>query len=102
MFNTRIITLGVALAACAIAFVATPVASAKGGDGVKVQGACTQSSTAKLKLSREDRRRRGRVRGRPEPQRQFRGRSPCAATARSWPRRSSRREDRAARSRCTA
>jgi hypothetical protein len=55
MFSTRIITLGVALAACATAFVATPVASAKGGDGVKVKGACTQSSTAKLKLSREDR-----------------------------------------------
>ena len=43
------------LPSCATAFVATPVASAKGGDGVKVRGACTQSSTAKLKLSREDR-----------------------------------------------
>jgi hypothetical protein len=55
VFNTRIITLAAVLAACATAFVVTPVASAKGGDGVKVRGTCTQSSTAKLKLSREDR-----------------------------------------------
>ena len=47
---TTLTALALALAAVAVA----PVASAKGGDGVRVRGACTHSSTAKLKLSRDD------------------------------------------------
>ena len=38
------------------ALAVAPIASAKGGDGIRVRGVCTKSSTAKLKLSREDRR----------------------------------------------
>jgi hypothetical protein len=54
MFNSRLITLAVTLAVTAAALAVTPFASAKGGDGIRVRGVCTQSSTAKLKLSRED------------------------------------------------
>ena len=55
MFNFRIITLVVTLVITAAALAVTPFASAKGGDGIRVRGVCTQGSTAKLKLSREDR-----------------------------------------------
>ena len=51
MFNFRTIALVLTLA---FALTSTTVASAKGGDDVRVRGTCTQSSTAKLKLSRED------------------------------------------------
>jgi hypothetical protein len=51
----RAITVTAALAIAGAALVGAPAASAKGGDGVKVRGACTQNSTAKLKLSRDDR-----------------------------------------------
>jgi hypothetical protein len=44
----------VAAAVCTTALATAPLASAKGGDPVRVRGHCTQSSTAKLKLSRED------------------------------------------------
>ena len=54
MFNVRVITIAVALAVSGAALTVTPIASAKGGDPVRVRGACTQSSTAKLKLSREN------------------------------------------------
>jgi ribosomal protein L11 len=54
MFNSRVITLAVALAMAGAVFAVAPVASAKGGHGVSVRGVCTKSSTAKLKLSSED------------------------------------------------
>jgi hypothetical protein len=54
MFNLRTITLAATLAISAAALAIAPIASAKGGDGVRVRGVCTQSSTAKLKLSREN------------------------------------------------
>lgn len=54
MFNFRIITLVVTLAISAAALAVAPLASAKGGDPVRVRGVCTQSSTAKLKLSNEN------------------------------------------------
>lgn len=50
----RTITLTVILAIAAAAFLLAPAASAKGGNGVRVAGTCTQSSTAKLKLSPEN------------------------------------------------
>ena len=53
MLNVRTIALALTLAASVSLSVAS-VASAKGGDAVRVRGTCTQSSTAKLKLSRED------------------------------------------------
>ena len=49
MFNFRAIALVLTLA---FALTSTTVASAK--DGVRVRGTCTQTSTAKLKLGRED------------------------------------------------
>jgi hypothetical protein len=52
MTITRLTILAAALAALAVAL--APVAAAKNGDGVRVRGACTNASTAKLKLSRED------------------------------------------------
>jgi hypothetical protein len=54
MFKLRTITLAITLATSVAALAVSPLASAKGGDGVRVVGACTQSSTAKLKLSREN------------------------------------------------
>ena len=54
MLNVRVITLAVTVAVSGAALVAAPLASAKGGDPVRVRGVCTQSSTAKLKLSPED------------------------------------------------
>ena len=55
MFNLRAITLAATLAVAAGALAIAPFASAKDGDGVRVRGVCTQSSTTKLKLGREDR-----------------------------------------------
>ena len=54
MINIRNTTLVLALSACIAALAVAPLASAKGGDGVRVRGVCTNGSTAKLKLSRED------------------------------------------------
>jgi len=54
MFNFRAITLALALAVGLTVLAAAPVATAKGGPGVRVRGTCTQGSTAKLKLSGED------------------------------------------------
>jgi hypothetical protein len=54
MFNFKISTLAVALVLGITALAVAPLASAKDGD-VRVRGACSQGSTAKLKLSREDR-----------------------------------------------
>ena len=54
MFKFRVTTLAVGLALIAAALAVAPIASAKGGPGVRVSGACTKSSTAKLKLSQED------------------------------------------------
>jgi hypothetical protein len=54
MFNFRIITLAATLAICAAALAVAPLASAKGGPAVKVRGTCTRSSTATLKLSRDN------------------------------------------------
>ncbi len=54
MLSPRLITLILTLAISAAALTIAPLASAKGGPRVRVNGVCTQSSTAKLKLSRED------------------------------------------------
>ncbi|MDX6565343.1 MAG: hypothetical protein QOE10_1005 [Gaiellales bacterium] len=54
MKTVRIATVAATLALVGAALIGAPAASAKGGDGVKVRGTCTQSSSAKLKLSRED------------------------------------------------
>ena len=54
MFNLRVITLATTLAISAAALAVAPLASAKGGDPVQARGACTHSSTAKLKLNHED------------------------------------------------
>jgi hypothetical protein len=54
MFNFRVITLAATLAVCGAALTTAPLASAKGGDPIKTAGKCSKSSTAKLKLSRED------------------------------------------------
>jgi hypothetical protein len=54
VFNLRIITLTVVLAISGAALAVTPLASAKGGDGVRARGVCTKSSTAKLKLSNDN------------------------------------------------
>ena len=54
MFNFRTIASVLTLALGMLALTTASVASAKGGHGVRVSGTCTQSSTAKLKLSRED------------------------------------------------
>jgi hypothetical protein len=53
--TVRIATVAATLAIAGAALIGTPAASAKGGDPVKVRGTCTKSSSAKLKLSREDR-----------------------------------------------
>jgi hypothetical protein len=54
MFNARTITISLGFALCAAALTVAPIASAKNGDGVRVSGKCTASSTSKLKLKRED------------------------------------------------
>ncbi len=54
MFNIRITIVAAVLAIAAAAVAVVPVASAKGGPGVRATGVCTQSSAAKLKLSRDD------------------------------------------------
>jgi hypothetical protein len=54
MKTVRIATVAATLALAGAALIGAPAASAKGGDGVKVRGTCTHSSSAKLKLSRED------------------------------------------------
>ncbi len=54
MFSFRIITLAVTLAGSITALTVAPLASAKGGDGIRVSGVCTQGSSAKLKLKHED------------------------------------------------
>jgi hypothetical protein len=55
MKTVRIATVAATLAVAGAGLIGTPAAFAKGGDGVEVRGACTKSSSAKLKLSREDR-----------------------------------------------
>jgi hypothetical protein len=55
MIKVRLVTLAFAAALGAAALALAPTASAKGGDGVRVRGLCTASSTAKLKVSRDDR-----------------------------------------------
>jgi hypothetical protein len=54
MFNFRTATIAAAVSLGASVLAFAPVASAKHGDGVRVRGICTNGSTAKLKLSRED------------------------------------------------
>jgi hypothetical protein len=54
MLNLRTISLAAAVAVGFAALALAPLASAKGGNSVRVSGTCTKSSTAKLKLSRED------------------------------------------------
>ena len=55
MFKIHITAAAAAFAIAAVlAIAAVPTASAKGGHGVRVSGVCTQGSSAKLKLSRED------------------------------------------------
>jgi hypothetical protein len=55
MPNLRFIPVAAALAVSGAALSVAPMASAKGGDGVKVGGVCSQNSTSKLKLKHEDR-----------------------------------------------
>jgi hypothetical protein len=54
MFNLRLITISAILAISGAAFTAAPLASAKGSPGVRASGVCTQNSTTKLRLSREN------------------------------------------------
>jgi hypothetical protein len=54
MPNLRVMTAVATLAVTAAALTVLPAASAKGGPGLRVSGTCTQSSSAKLKLKRED------------------------------------------------
>ena len=55
MFNVRAIALIATLAAGGAAASVAPTASAKGGPGgVRVNGACTKSASAKLKLGRDN------------------------------------------------
>jgi hypothetical protein len=54
MLNLRTLALLATLAVAAGAIATAPPASAKGGRGVTVSGACSEASTSKLKLSRED------------------------------------------------
>ena len=55
MFKIHITAAAAAFAIAAVlAIAAVATASAKGGHGVRVSGVCTQGSSAKLKLSRED------------------------------------------------
>ena len=56
MFNFRVITLAATVAISGAVLAVAPLASAKGGDKVRVQGVCTKSSTSKLKLGSEDNR----------------------------------------------
>ncbi len=55
MLKPRFIPVVAALALGGAALTAAPLASAKGGDGVKVGGVCSKNSTSKLKLKSEDR-----------------------------------------------
>ena len=54
MFNLRIITLAATLAGSSAALAVAPLASAKSGPGVRVQGTCTGHSTTNIKLKSED------------------------------------------------
>jgi ribosomal protein L11 len=55
MFNIRTFALAATLAITGAAATAAPNASAKGGPGgVRVNGVCTKSASAKLKLSRDN------------------------------------------------
>jgi|KBSMisStaDraftv2_1062788.scaffolds.fasta_scaffold1205012_1 hypothetical protein len=54
MLNLRTFALLAILAVAAAAITIAPAASAKGGRGVTVSGACSKASSSKLKLSRED------------------------------------------------
>jgi hypothetical protein len=53
--NMRRLLIPLTLALFAISLVAVQAAAAKGGNHRVVRGACTQQSTSKLELSREDR-----------------------------------------------
>jgi hypothetical protein len=52
--KARIVTIAFTLAVAAAALTVAPLASARDGEDVRVRGACTQASTAKLKLSPEN------------------------------------------------
>ena len=54
VFKPRFIPAVAALAIAGAALTTAPLASAKGGDGVKVGGVCSKNSTSKLKLKSED------------------------------------------------
>ena len=55
MLNLTALPLAATLAVGGAVLAAAPVASAKGGDGVRVAGKCGKSSTSKLKIKHEDR-----------------------------------------------
>ena len=55
MLNLRFLPVAAVLAVSGAALTVAPMASAKGGDGVRVAGVCSKSSTSKLKLKNEDR-----------------------------------------------
>jgi hypothetical protein len=54
MSNLRFLPLTAALAVGGALLATAPLASAKGGDGVRVAGTCGKSSTSKLELKQED------------------------------------------------
>ncbi len=69
MFNFRVITLAAALAVSVAALAVAPLASAKGGHGVRVQRHLHQELDRQAQAEPRGRPHRGRVRGRPESQR---------------------------------
>ena len=66
--TTKTIAAAFAVAA-ALGATTAQAATAKRGDGVRVAGTCSDASTSKLKVKRDNGRLAGRVRGRPESQR---------------------------------
>jgi hypothetical protein len=54
MLNLRSVALVATLAVTGATVALAPAATAKGGPGVRVSGACTHNSTSKLKLSRDN------------------------------------------------
>ena len=69
MFNVRVITLAATLAVSGAALAAAPIASAKGGDPVRVQRRLHPELDRQAQAEQRGQPHRGRVRGRPEPQR---------------------------------
>jgi hypothetical protein len=54
MFKNHMLALAAVLTVAGAGLTATPLASAKDGDGVRARGTCTHGSSATLKVHRED------------------------------------------------